>query len=623
MAIEKLRPSYDYLDERIAQLKQVLPEAFADESINWEVLQEVLGHLIDGENAEHFGLVWPGKREARRLVGVPAQGTLKPIIGAGADEDVTRNIFIEGDNLAVMKLLLKSYASRVKMIYIDPPYNTGEDHVYRDDFRDPVQAFLQKTGQVDEQGAALQTNRKSDGRFHSNWLSMMYPRLAVARQLLSPDGSLWISIDDTEVANLRLMCDELFGEENFVATFVWEKRTTRENRRVFSVNHDFVLCYARNKELFEEARGMLPATEELVGRYSNPDNDPRGDWQSVSLAAQAGHGTPAQFYTITTPSGRKLDPPPGNCWRVTKERLKELIADNRVWFGADGGNVPRRKIYLSEVELGLTPHTLWKAGEVGTTDSAKRAVMNLFDGQSVFDTPKPVELIRRMIQIATSEDDLVMDFFAGSCSTAHAVMEQNAADQGPRRFMMIQLPEVTRLDSDAHQAGYEDIAEIGKERMRRAIHALRNQNGQQLEPESKAEVDLGFRVYRLEHSNFQTWQDFERTEIEALQSQMDMFETPLVDGWQESDLLVEIMLQEGFPLDSAVTYQEDYLSNSVYLMSSDFHEHRLVVCLDEAIQDSTIDLLQLGEHDVFVCLDSALSDQSKVRLADRGNVHVI
>lgn len=216
-----------------------------------------------------------------------------------------------------------------------------------------------------------------------------------------------------------------------------------------------------------------------------------------------------------------------------------------------------------------------------------------------------------------------MDFFAGSCSTAHAVMEQNAADQGPRRFMMIQLPEVTRLDSDAHQAGYEDIAEIGKERMRRAIHALRNQNGQQLEPESKAEVDLGFRVYRLEHSNFQTWQDFERTEIEALQSQMDMFETPLVDGWQESDLLVEIMLQEGFPLDSAVTYQEDYLSNSVYLMSSDFHEHRLVVCLDEAIQDSTIDLLQLGEHDVFVCLDSALSDQSKVRLADRGNVHVI
>ena len=309
--------------------------------------QELSTHLVEGL-AERYTLSWPGKNASILAANAPVAKTLRPCEEESVDFENTQNLYIEGDNLDVLKLLQKTYLGKVKMIYIDPPYNTGKDFIYEDDFAEDTESFLTRSLQKDDVGNRLVANTDSNGRFHSYWLSMMYPRLKLARNLLRDDGVIFISIDDGEVGNVRKLCDEVFGGENFVTIVIWEKTKTRENRRVFSFNHDYTLCYARNKAEFELVRNLLPLTDEARARYLNPDNDPRGDWQSVALTAQAGHGTRSQFYTITTPSGRQIDPPSGNCWRVTFPMLQELIADNRIWFGSTGNNVPRRKLFLCE-----------------------------------------------------------------------------------------------------------------------------------------------------------------------------------------------------------------------------------------------------------------------------------
>lgn len=343
----------------------------------------------------------------------------------------SKNLIIHGDNLEALKALMPFYQGKVKCVYIDPPYNTGnEGWVYNDKVNSPkIREWLKKV--VGGEGEDLTR--------HDKWLCMMYPRLKLLKELLSEDGAIFVSIDDNENPHLRQIMDEVFNESNFVATFIWEKRTTRENRRVFSFNHDYVVCYAKRKELFETTRGELPLTDEVRERYSNPDNDPRGSWQSVSLNAQAGHATPSQFYKITTPSGRELQPPRGRCWVVTKPRLDELIADDRVWFGADGRNVPRLKKFLSENSRGLTPHTLWTASEVGTTDSATKEVTSILGDSAKFETPKPVELIERIVQISSEKDSIILDSFAGSGTTAHAVMKLNLSDGGARRFILVEM----------------------------------------------------------------------------------------------------------------------------------------------------------------------------------------
>lgn len=344
----------------------------------------------------------------------------------------TGNLLVEGDNLLALKALLPYYGGQVKCIYIDPPYNTGEENwIYNDNVNSPeIRTWLGKVvgGEFD------------DLTRHDKWLCMMYPRLWLLWQMLTEDGAIFISIDDNEVSRLRLLLDEIFGIQHFAATFIWEKRTTRENRRIFSFSHDYVLCYAKSIRAFQEIRGTLPLTEAVKGRYQNPDNDPRGPWQSVSLNAQAGHGTPAQFYKIETAGGRKLDPPEGRCWSVTKERLQELTSDNRIWFGTHGKNVPRLKKFLNETTKGLTPHTLWGAEEVGTTDNATKALLQIFGGESKFDTtPKPVGLIERILRIATKPGDIVLDSFAGSGTTGHAVMKLNKEDGGNRRFILVEM----------------------------------------------------------------------------------------------------------------------------------------------------------------------------------------
>ncbi|MBN2577281.1 MAG: site-specific DNA-methyltransferase [Deltaproteobacteria bacterium] len=588
-ADDPITRSPDLVQENLERMRELFPEAFTEGKVDFQVLRQLLGDAVDDRD-EKYGLNWHGKRRARHLALTPSTGTLRPCPEDSVDWDKTRNLVIEGDNLEVLKLLQKSYAGKVKLIYIDPPYNTGKDFVYPDDYQDNIKNYLERTGQVDSEGKKTSTNTEASGRFHTAWLNMMSARLTVARNLLHGSGAIWISIDDTEFANVRHLCAEIFGEENFVAGFIWQKRTTRENRKVFSSNHDYVVCYARDKFSFQAARKMLPLTEEVLGRYENPDNDPRREWQSVSLNAQAGHGTKAQYYKVTTPSGRVVEPPPGRCWVVTKTRMDELIADKRVWFGPDGNNVPREKIFLSEAKEGLTPHTLWPAEECGTNDSAKKSLMKLFDGAEVFDTPKPTDLLHRIVHISTCKDDsdaTVLDFFAGSGTTGHAVMAQNAADSGHRRFILVQLPEPLDPENKDQKTAADfcdklgkprNIAELTKERLRRA--------GKKIKDETPLFAgDLGFRVFKLDSSNIRAWdaatKDVQKTLLDSVDN--------LKPDRGEADILYELLLKLGLDLAVAIERRE-IAGKTVHSIGGG----ALLACLDPRITADEVEALGQG-----------------------------
>lgn len=540
--------SADIVAGNIEQLKALFPELITEGAsgieVNVDVLRQLVGKVASDAD-EKYGLNWHGKRRARQLALTPSIGTLRPCADESVDWDTTQNLMIEGDNLEVLKLLQKSYAGKIKLIYIDPPYNTGNDFVYPDNFQDNIKNYLEITEQV-EGGRKISSNTESSGRFHTDWLNMIYPRLKLARNLLCDDGVIFVTIDTTEVDNLASILKELMGPENFATAFIWEKRRSRENRKLFSVNHDYIVCVAKNKEVFESVRGLLPLTDEARNRYSNPDDDSRGVWQSVAITAQAGHGTKTQFYTIVTPGGREIDPPSGNCWRFTNSRLRELIDDNRIWFGLEGNNVPRQKVFLAEQDEGLTPHTLWTAEEVGTTDSAKRDLNALFDETAVFDTPKPVPLIRRMIEIGGSEDGLVLDFFAGSGTTAEAVWRQNMADGGSRKVILVQLPEPLDPENKDQKTAADfcdklgkprTIAELTKERLRRAGAKVKADN-------PMFAGDTGFRVFKLDHSNIRAW----NPDRDNLEKTLLDHEEHILPGRTEADIVYELLLKLGLDL---------------------------------------------------------------------------
>ncbi|NPA76915.1 MAG: site-specific DNA-methyltransferase [Candidatus Diapherotrites archaeon] len=641
MTPEKLRPSFTFTEDRLRQLQQVVPEAFADGKINWEVLREALGNYLEDEEAceEHFGLFWPGKRQARRLAALPPKGTLVPAPGEGVNEDQTHHIFIEGENLEVLKLLQKSYAGRVKMIYIDPPYNTGKDFIYPDDYGEPLEAYLKRTGQMDEEGRRLTTNTKASGRFHSNWLNMMYPRLLLARQLLREDGVIFVSIDDNEVHNLRQLMNEVFGEENFVATIIWQKKFARQNDATyFSTMHDYILCFARISAETSKSLGwelnLLPRTEDANAGYSNPDNDPRGPWTSVVLSSKSGSDN--LIYKIVTPGGRECWPPEGRYWSVTKEKFDELVADNRIWFGKNGKGIPRLKTFLSEVQSGLRPNTIWFHSEVSHNQGARQDLKRIFDGKAVFDNPKPVALVKQMVEIASGDTDgIFLDFFAGSCPLAHAVLQKNREDGGNRQFIVVQIPEPLDPKRKEHKAAIEfcdqmgkprNIAEIGKERIRRVIAKMQAEREGQLE--INPDEDLGFKVFKLQRSHFKEWQPVEPTTPQALDNLFSQHASPLVEGWEPQALLTEILLLEGFPLDSAiVSLDETFPANTVWRVHHPDVGHELFVCLDETLVEETVERLKAGDllrdEDIFICLDAALTDEAKVVLDDRLRLKVI
>ena len=549
--------SLDIIKDKLQRLMQDFPEVFTEGKIDFEKFKAAFTDDINFSN-ERYVLNWAGKSDAFRVLQVPTTATLKPLPEESINFSDTGNVFIEGENLEVLKVLQKSYYSKIKCIIIDPPYNTGNDSfIYPDSFKENRDDYRKRIGEVDEEGYLMKEgffrkNSRDSGHYHSNWLSMMYPRLFLAKNLLRDDGVIFVHIDDNEVYNLRLIMNEIFGEENFIAEFVWEKRKNRENRKIVSSRHEYILAYAR--EFTADTIFNLPMTQDALNRYKNPDNDPRGPWKSDPATAQAGHGTKSQFYLLIAPDGKKHSLQSGRCWLYTEDVMKTAIEDNRIWFGIDGNGVPRIKTFLNEKERSLTPESIFFANHVSTNEEAKNALKRLFDGVAIFETPKPVGLVKELIKIST-KDGIIFDFFTGSATTAQAVMELNKEDGGNRKFILVQLPEPCDENSEAYKAGYKTIAEIGKERIRRVIRKIEQQQAEEAkkkagqldfgDAEEIPPLDLGFKSFRLAPSNFKIWRSDDINE-ENLEEQLEMFTNPVREGSLEENMLYELMLKAGY-----------------------------------------------------------------------------
>lgn len=584
--------------ERLEALRLLMPEVFDEGYIDWEKLKATLGENVNFAN-ERYVLNWAGKSEAFRVMQQPSRATLVPCREESVDFDNTQNIFIEGENMEVLKVLQKSYFGKVKMIYIDPPYNTGSDSfIYPDKFSESKEEYLRRVGDKNEEGymtrdGMFRKNAKENGQYHSNWLNMMMPRLYLAKSLLREDGVIFISIDDNEVHNLRLLMNEIFGEENFVAQFIWEKRLNRENRNEVSVRHDYILCYSKYTESDVRRIMQLPMNKKALSNYGNPDNDPRGLWKSDPAHAQAGHGTKFQFYTLIAPNGKQHELPSGRCWLYTKEVMDEAIRDNRIWFGKDGNGVPRIKTYLSAKERGLTPETMLFAKDVSTNEKAKNDLKGLFDGVAVFETPKPIELISILMQFAL-KDGIVLDFFAGSAATAHAAMQFNR-DGNNCQFICVQMDELCEESSEAYKAGYKTIAEISKERIRRAGAKIRKgieieqakREGQLSfeEDQTMAMPDLGFKVFKLSDSNFKQWRDIQGSNKGEWQQQILNFLNPVTENATIDNMVYELLLKSGKDLNSTIEHKKDYYA---------INGKDLILMLEVATQE-VIDSI-LAEH---------------------------
>ena len=529
--------SADVLGKNIRQLKTLFPEAFTEGKVDFDVLKQLLGGAVD-EREEKYGLNWHGKRQARQLALTPSTGTLRPCPEDSVDWDTTQNLMIEGDNLEVLKLLQKSYAGKVKLIYIDPPYNTGKDFIYPDNYRDSIRNYLELTGQVDGNHRKLSSSTEASGRFHTDWLNMMYPRLRLARTLLASDGAVFVTIDDREVAHLKVLMDEIWGDENCVSLIAWQKVFAKKNKALVSGSHDHILVYTKNIEYW--SRNLLPRSESQLAAFSNRDKDPRGDWQSVSFSVSSEDADRRREYRyeIALPSGRRVRPPTGRHWNGLEARYEELRNECRLWFGKDGDSLPREKVYLSEVQRGIVPDTWWRHEDTGNNQEAKKELLELFGNSEPYSTPKPIRLVERILRIATtSKDDLVLDFFAGSGTTAQSVMRLNCADSGTRRFILVQLPEPTGRDD------YPTIADITKERIRRAREKLQQEQSANVLG-GVASVDLGFRVFKLDASNIRAWEP-DRDNLEG--ALLDNLEHIAPDR-NENDILYELLLKLGLDL---------------------------------------------------------------------------
>ena len=512
-------------------------------AIDFDKLRAELSNEVLDEGEERYQFTWPDKRAASRLANERTTMTLRPDRASSVDFDATQNLYIEGDNLDVLKVLRETYLGKVKMIYIDPPYNTGNEFVYNDDFAGSYVGFLESCKMYDENGNLQfdpKANNESNGRFHTDWLNMMYPRLKVARDLLSTDGVIFISIDDNEVENLRKICDEIFGSQNFVAQLIWERAFAPKNdAKYVSNSHDYVVIYAKKIDTF--SIGRLPRTAEADARYSNPDNDPRGVWQSDNLTVKS--YTASCDYPITTPSGRVVEPPAGRCWSLSKKAFFERLQDNRIWFGADGDGVPRIKRFLSELKHdGMTPTSILFYKEVGHSQEGSQEVNKLLEA-GVFDGPKPVRLLMRLLTLANLDDNsIVLDFFSGSASMGHALMKYNAENEKHCKFVLVQLPEVT--DDKARKAGYNTICEIGEERIRRAGKKVKEEAGVMGQ-----DLDIGFRVLKLDSSNMEdvyyTPDNFDANNLFTLADNIKTDRT-------SEDLLFQVMLDLGIELSATI-----------------------------------------------------------------------
>ena len=537
-ALYQIAPSCftEVKDDKTGELRHV---------VNFKTLRQLLGDNAVEDADEMYQFTWPGKQEARREAARPTTKTLRPVVEDSVDWDNTQNLYIEGDNLEVLKLLQKSYMGKVKMIYIDPPYNTGNDFVYDDDFARSQNEEELASGNVDELGNRYRKNTDTNGRFHSDWCSMMYSRLMVARSLLTDDGVIFISIDDNEQRNLKNICDEIFGSSNFIAQLIWERAYSPKNdAKYISNSHDYVLMYALDLEKF--TIGRLPRTEEANARYSNPDNDPRGVWKASDMSVKT--YTSSCDYKITTPSGKIVEPPAGRCWSLSAKAFAERLQDNRIWFGPNGDSTPSIKRFLSELKYeGMAPTSILFYKEVGHSQEGAKEVVSLFGNKGVFDGPKPVRLLERLITLANlKSDSIVMDFFSGSATTAHALMKVNAEKQTSYKFILVQLPE--EVSETKKEQGYKTICGIGKERIRRAGKKIKEES-----PLTTQKLDTGFRVFRLADSNFE---EVKKAPAEYDQAQLDLFLNNVKSDRTDLDLLFGAMLSWGVQLSLPMTSEE-------------------------------------------------------------------
>jgi len=591
-ALYRIAPSCftEVKDEKTGELRHV---------VNFTTLRQLLGDDAVEDAPEMYQFTWPGKQEARREAARPITDTLRPCPEESVDWDTTQNLYIEGDNLAVLKLLQKGYMGKVKMIYIDPPYNTGNDFVYHDDFAVSQKEMDLFSGDVDEEGNRYRKNTDSNGRFHSDWCSMIYSRLAATRSLLSEDGVIFISIDDNEVENLRKICDDIFGEKNFIAQLIWERAYSPKNdARFISNSHDYVLMFA--KDINQFVIGRLERTEEANARYSNPDNDPRGVWKPSDMSVKTYN--PESDYPITTPSGRIVEPPAGRCWSLSKNAFFERLQDNRIWFGADGNSVPCIKRFLSELKFdGMAPTSILFYKDVGHSQEGAQEVVALFGDKGVFDGPKPVRLLQRLITLANlKEDSIVLDFFSGSATTAHALMKTNAEKDKHCKFILVQLPEA--VSEKKKDQGYETICDIGKERIRRAGKQIKQDSGLMAQ-----NLDTGFRVLKLADSNFN---EVYFTPKEFTQDLLSGLESNIKEERTDLDLLFGAMLDWGVQLSLPMS-KETVDGCDIYTVN----EGDLVACFSENVTENVVSAMAAKMPLRVLFRDSCFDDdKSKINV---------
>lgn len=604
--MEKLKlHSSDLTQANIEKLVQLFPNCVVEardadgtvkRNIDFDQLrQELSGCIVEGPQ-ERYQLNWPGKREALLTANAPIAKTLRPCREESVNFDTTQNLFIEGDNLDALKLLQETYLNKVKMIYIDPPYNTGKDFIYNDNYSEKSESYLHRSNQKDDVGNHLTANTEANGRFHSDWLSMIYPRLRLARNLLRTDGVIFISIDDGEVANLRKVCDEVFGEGNFLANLIWQKKYSPQNdAKYFSDSHEHILCFAKSLPNFQI--GLLPRTDEANARYKNPDNDPRGPWKSSDLTRQ--EFRPNDYYAIVNPkNGKEFYPPQGNSWGRPESNVKALIEDNQIWFGPSGGSAPSLKRFLSEVKDGITPQTIWMREDVGDTQEGKKLIKKYFGNVSIFETPKPPRLIQRALTVANVQDgDIILDFFAGSASTIEASWLYGK----PVRTILVQVPELCSEDSEPFKAGFKSIADISKDRIRLAGKSLIEANGGILNP-NQIQPDIGFRVLKIDSSNMKDV--YYTPDLVSQDLLFDQVNNIREDRTAE-DLLFQVLLDWGVDLALPIT-QETIANTSVYFVDG----NALAACFEEGVSEEFVKLLAKREPLRVVFRDAGFASDS-------------
>lgn len=576
--------SADGVQLNLDALYQIAPSCFTEaldaktgevkRKVDFNTLRQLLGDNAVEDAPEAYMFNWVGKQAARAEVLRPTKKTLRPVKEDSVDWDNTQNLYIEGDNLEVLKLLQKSYLGKVKMIYIDPPYNTGNDFIYHDNFAISQEEYDETSGAVDELGNRYVRNTDSNGRYHSDWCSMIYSRLLIARSLLKEDGSIFVTVDDHEIGSTRKIMDEIFGEKAFISTIIWENFYGRSNAAAISPAHNYILVYSKLGDEWKNIRNLLPRDEASSSKYKNPDNDPRGPWRLGPIFA-SGERHEGLMYSIRTPSGKIVSPPSGSHWRMLEKDFWDMYNDGRIMFGMNGTGSPAIKLFLRDVQDGMVPRSIWTYSEVGHTQDAKRELQNLFPNEMPFDTPKPTKLIKQISIISCKKDDLVLDFFSGSATTADAIMQLNAEDGGNRKFIMVQLPEETPEDSDARKKGYMNICQVGKERIRRAGKKIKEDS-----PLTTQDLDTGFRVFRLDEGNFESV-EFSPNKLQ--QEELELFLNNIKSDRNDLDLLFGCMLDWGVQLSLPMT-SEVVDGKTIYTVN----DGDLVACFAENVTDDVV-----------------------------------